>query len=136
MEQIGMRYWKMIQVEDQDCITLPVGSDFELGSIMLTRIAQIGKGDRVYLDPQEFLVDTKTLDQSVKIGLSNDNIVNQNGDTFVKLSATHDIAFAELNNGKCPYSIIRIISTDPTTMTIYYELVDVNQISKPVMGYL
>lgn len=130
------KYWKMIRIPDDERITLDIASLYEIGSIFSSRINQIGKGDRIYLEMDDFLVDTKDIKKTIKIEVAENDIVKNNGATYIKINTTPDIVKAELNNKKCPYAIIRVISSDPQTLTMYYELVDVNQLAKPLFMYL
>jgi hypothetical protein len=63
------------------------------------------------------------------------DICSIGGQSFVKLSSTRDIARCEVNMGKNPLSVIRIISEDVPNNIVYAERVNINDLSKPVLQY-
>lgn len=136
MDDQKNQYFKLIEIPEDELITLDYLSTYEIAHLISANIKQINQDNKIYLEPDEILIDVKDIEPEIKKNISNVDIINYNGQTYIKLTNTTDIAKAQLNKNKCPFLIVRERSRDLQNMIIYAEIKNPNTMIKPILPYL
>ena len=116
-------------------ITLDHATEYELSNAITTRIMEINSNFRTYLEDKDLMINMNNIEKEKQKNIQISDICSIEGQSFVKLSSTRDIARCEINMNKSPLSVIRIISEDVPNNIVYAEKVHVNDLNKPILQY-
>lgn len=116
-------------------ITLDHATEYELSNAITTRIMEINSNFRTYLDDKDLMINMADIEKEKHKNIEISDICSIGGQSFVKLSSTRDIARCEVNMGKNPLAVIRIISEDIPNNIVYAERVNINDLNKPILRY-
>ena len=109
-------------------ITLDRLTLFEYAEIISNRIRDVGNGGAVHIDQSDLVIPVEEYDK--KLSKEGKDIILENGQFYIVEDSTYAIVKIELNKGKCPYLIVRVIKE--TGDTILAELVNPNDCIKPI----
>ncbi len=130
MEQ---NFMNVVIIPEENRLTIDKASLYEISNATTYIIDNISSTFKTYLPANELLVNIKELPESDKKNINPESTYVENGETYIKLSSTADIARAEINKGLRPLVVYRPIQEIENT--IYMERVDFNKLSKPIMEY-
>lgn len=122
------QYSKQLVIIDDYNFTLPLVSKFEYGEIISKRILDIGKTGKIFMTDDKMKISVTDYDK--KINSEGKNVVKHKDEWVVIEDDTCILAKQELNAGKCPYLIMRIIKQ--TNDKVYAVLVNPNELIHPL----
>ena len=131
-----MDEYRYVIMPYEDRVTLDKASVYEVAAATTKRIPFINKTFDTYLDASQIRIDTDQIDKIKITNIDPKEIINIDGKSFVQLSSTADIARAEINNNRSPYSTLRIIGIDEEKKIKYCEIFSINECEKPILPYL
>ena len=102
-------------------------SSFEYAEIIGTRIRDIGSGSSVFIEHEDLVMPIDEYDQ--KLSKENKEIISDGDKFYIVEDTTYGISKIELNKGKCPYLLVRVLKERDNV--IYAELVDPNKCIRP-----
>lgn len=109
-------------------ITIDKLTMFEYAELITTRIRDIGRGSAVFIDPEELVIPVDEYDS--KLSKENKEIVLDNDKFHIVEDSTYGIAKIELNKGRSPYLLVRVIKERDDI--VYAEIVNPNNCIKPI----
>lgn len=128
-------YKKIIVTPADECITLDKLSTYERCNAITQRITMLKHNPELYTENiKNLLINVDQIEEHKKVNIRPEDIIIDGNQSFVKLSSTRDIAKFEYNQGKSPFSIMRILSE--TEKEVYVEIYSVNDLVGSVLPYL
>jgi len=109
-------------------ITLDRLTLFEYAEIVSNRIRDVGNGGTLYIDQQDLVVSVDEYDK--KLSKEGKEIVLENNQFHIIEDSTYALVKIEINKGKTPYLIVRVIKE--TDDTVLAELVNPNNCMRPI----
>ena len=109
-------------------ITLDRLTLFEYAEIVSNRIRDVGNGGTLYIDQQDLVVSVDEYDK--KLSKEGKEIVLENNQFHIIEDSTYALVKMEINKGKTPYLIVRVIKE--TDDTVLAELVNPNNCMRPI----
>jgi len=118
---------RLIIIEDYN-FTLPLVSKFEYGELIAKRILDIGKTGKIFISEDKMRISVADYDK--KNNSEGKSVIKQKNEWVVVEDDTCILAKQELNAGKCPYLIMRIIKQ--TDDTVYAVMINPNELIHPL----
>lgn len=126
---------KVVVIKDEDRLTRNTVSHYELAS-SVSVIMKIIQSTSVADIPSNLLKEhTSNISEVKKKNISNDQIINEFNETYVKLSSTSDIARACINKKIWDLKLYRPIQEDKKNNILYVEEINFNDLDKPFLDY-
>lgn len=130
-----MSVTKIIIIDDEDRLTRNTVSSYEMATAASIIMKMIQSTNVADIPPNMLRESTSELPESKKKNIGNDKIINEFGETYVKLTSTSDIARACINKNIWDLKLYRPIQEDKKNNLLYVEEIVFNDLDKPFLEY-
>lgn len=127
---------EVVIIPDDERITNNIATEYEISNAITRRIPMLIANSTVFVDDDFVAVPIDELSQAKQDKISQNDIIKRNGNEYVRLTNSADIARFEINKKRSPLSVMRIISEDYVNKKIYVEIISVNDLVIPPLSYL